>query len=89
MLKTNFSRQAEKFQERLPPKHRRQIATKIIELSNNPQPPDSIQLKGHPYRRADVGEYRIVYLALPAILEIRLIGKRNDSVIYKQLQRLR
>ena len=74
MLKTDFSRQAEKFQERLPPKHRRQIATKIIELSNNPQPSDSIQLKGYPYRRVDVGEYRIVYLILPEALEIRLIG---------------
>ena len=45
---------------KLPPKHRRQIAEKIVSLRHEPLPPDSEQLKGLDYRRADIGEYRVI-----------------------------
>ncbi len=95
MLKVNFSRQAAKFIKKLSAKHARQIATKITELRSNPYPQDSIKLKGYPYYRTDSGEYRIIYQVEAgyqvegSVLEILLIGKRNDDEVYKQLRRQR
>jgi len=37
------------------------------------------------FLRADVGEFRIVYLVETDTIKIVLIGKRNDSEIYKML----
>ena len=45
----------------------------------NPEPHDSKKLKGYPYRRADIGEYRIVYRVEGDVLKITVAGKRNDS----------
>jgi mRNA interferase RelE/StbE len=88
MLKINLSRQAAKRLKRLPDKHAKQVATKITELLSNPYPQDSLRLKGYPYHRADIGEYRIVYYVEEQTLEILLIDKRNDDEVYKQLKRM-
>ena len=89
MLKIDISKRARKFLEKLPPKQARQLTTKILELRKSPEPPDSIKLKGYEhYRRADFGEYRIVYFVKDDVLMILLVGKRNDEEIYKQLKRL-
>jgi len=89
MLKIEISKRSAKFLSKLPPKQTRQLVTKIQELRSNPEPHDSQQLKGFaPLRRADVGEYRIVYVVEGDVLKIALVGKRNDDEIYKQLKRL-
>jgi mRNA interferase RelE/StbE len=90
MLKIDISKRAVKFIESLPAKQKKQITTKIIELSNNPEPQDSIQIKGFPqFRRTSVGEYRIIYkVDNKIILVIILVGRRNDDDVYKQLKRL-
>ena len=89
MLKIDIYKRAAKFLAKLPPKHARQLGTKIQELRSNPEPHDSIGLKGHaPYRRADFGEYRIVYFVETETLNVVLVGKRNDDEVYKQLKRL-
>ena len=88
MLKINLSRQAAKRLKRLPDKHAKQVATNITELLSNPYPQDSLRLKGYPYHRADIGEYRIVYYVEEQTLEILLIDKRNDDEVYKQLKRM-
>jgi len=90
MLKIDISKRAVKFIDSLPAKQKKQITTKIFELSNNPEPPDSIQVKGFPqFRRTSVGEYRIIYqVDNKIILVIVLVGRRNDDDIYKQLKRL-
>ena len=88
MLKINLSRQAAKRLKKLPDKHAKQVATKITELLSNPYPQDSLKLKGYPYYRADIGEYRIVYYIEEQTLEVLLIDKRNDDEIYKQLKRI-
>lgn len=89
MLKIEISKRAGKFLTKVPAKHGRQLATKIQELRNNSEPYDSQALKGNsPYRRADMGEYRIVYFVQEGTLRVDLIGKRNDDEIYKQLKRL-
>jgi mRNA interferase RelE/StbE len=88
MLRINLSKRAAKFPQRLPAKQQRQIAAKILALADDPAPPDSAALRGHPYRRADVGEYRIIYEVVGGELRILLIGRRNDAAIYKELRRL-
>jgi mRNA interferase RelE/StbE len=45
-------------------------------------------LKGYPFRRTDIGEYRIVYRIDGETVKIPLINKRNDDQVYKALKRL-
>jgi mRNA interferase RelE/StbE len=71
----------------LPPKPFRQIVAKIFELLNHPTPHDAQLLKGYPYYRADVGEYRVIYDFDADVVRIILIDKRNDDQVYKKLKR--
>ena len=89
MLKIEISKRAEKFLRKLPTKQGRQVATKIQSLRVDPRAPDSQLLKGQdPLRRADVGEYRIIYFVDDETLRVVLVGKRNDDEVYKRLRRL-
>lgn len=88
MPKADLSKAALRFLKRLPPKALRQISTKITELESNPRPPDCRPLRGYPYLRVDQGEYRIIYRVSGATLDVRLVGKRNDAEVYRQLGRM-
>lgn len=75
----------------LQPKIAAQIAKKVLSLNVDPLPADSKQLSGYPgYYRVDSGEYRIVYRFIPDkdLVEVILVGKRNDDDVYKKLTRL-
>ncbi|MEY2834192.1 MAG: hypothetical protein RLZZ574_3452 [Cyanobacteriota bacterium] len=75
----------------LQPKIAAQISTKVLSLNLDPFPADSKKLKGYDkYYRVDSGEYRIVYTynSTADLIEIILVGKRNDDEIYKKLERL-
>jgi mRNA interferase RelE/StbE len=85
--KLDLTHDALGFLKTLPPKQFRQVATKTFELMAEPEPPDSKTLTGYDYRRADIGEDRIVYRFDRECLYVALIGKRNDSDIYKRLSR--
>lgn len=88
MLEIDLSRQAAKFLDRVPPKHGKQLAAKLSGLQENPLPHDSKLLKGETdLRRADAGEYRIIYRVQEQTLQVYLIGKRNDDEIYRMLRR--
>ena len=87
MRKLDLTHDALGFLKTLPPKQFRQIVTTAFELMANPEPQDTKTLAGYEYRRADVGEYRIVYRFDRDFLYVALIGKRNDSDIYKRLKR--
>ncbi|MBF0457970.1 MAG: type II toxin-antitoxin system RelE/ParE family toxin [Nitrospirae bacterium] len=87
MFKLDFTNDAVAFLDRLDAKQFRQILKKVIELMKDPFPNDSKNLKGNQYKRVDAGEYRIIYLADDDILKIVTIGKRNDSEVYRRLQR--
>jgi mRNA interferase RelE/StbE len=89
MLRIDVGKRAAKFQARLPAKHRRQIAERILLLASAPDAPDTKALHGSPYRRADSGEYRIVYEIAAGVLRVVLIGKRNDNEVYRALDRIR
>jgi mRNA interferase RelE/StbE len=79
------------FLKGLQPKISAQIAKKVLTLNLDPLPSDSKGLKGYPgYYRVDSGEYRIVYRFDPDedLVEVILVGKRNDDDVYKKLERL-
>ncbi len=89
MLKIDISKRAQKVLRQLPPKHGRQLAAKILQLSNDPYPNDAKELKGHaPLWRATAGEYRIIYRVADDTLLIEIVSKRNDDEVYRQLRRL-
>lgn len=88
MLSLHLDDQAKRFISKRTPKHAGQISNKIAALCENPDPPDAKGLKGSEYHRADIGEYRILYHVFNGLLYVRLVGKRNDNEVYKQLERL-
>lgn len=79
------------FLQGLPPKIVAQIAKKILALNVEPLPADSKKLAGYSdLYRVSIGEYRIVYRFLldEDLVEVILVGKRNDDEVYKQLKRM-
>ncbi len=70
------------------PKHARQISARIEEMRLMPYPSDSKKLQGYDdFYRVDVGEMRIIYSITHEFLNVEIIGKRNDSEVYKLLKR--
>ena len=87
MLKLDLSNEAMRFIETLPGKQYKQVVGAMISLLKEPTPHDSRALVGYPYRRVDVGEYRIVYDVQDDRLRVLVVGKRNDDAVYKALKR--
>lgn len=85
MLKLQLSKKSIRFLDRLPPKQFRQVARKIFSLMADPNPADSKPLRGYPFKRADIGEYRIIYTVENDTLKVPLIGNRNDGAVYRKL----
>lgn len=89
MLKLQLSKRSQAFLMKIPPKHGQQIAKKILQLQYEPRQNDAKKLQGqnHIYR-VDSGEYRIIYDFNEELMEVLLIGKRNDSAVYREFMRL-
>lgn len=86
MLNLRISRDAKKFLDTLPPKQFRQVVQKVFALLADPRPHDTKELKGYPYLRSDIGEYRIIYdVQDNETLRLILVGKRNDDEVYRKL----
>lgn len=87
----DFSRDAGKFLELLPPKQYKQVGKKVISSSKDPVPNDSILMQGYSHRhRVDIGEYRIIYEISEnnsKIINILVIDKRNDDAAYNKAKR--
>jgi len=77
-----------KFLRTLDPRQFRQVVTALFHLLQDPEPHDSVSLSGFPFRRVDIGEYRIIYHVDGEVLRVPLIGKRNDDDVYRRLRRL-
>jgi mRNA interferase RelE/StbE len=71
----------------LPPKQYRQVVGAILDLLNDSRPHYSKQLSGSPYLRLAVGEYRVIYRDDEETVHVVLVGKRNDSEVYRALKR--
>jgi mRNA interferase RelE/StbE len=87
MRKLDYTANVLKFLGGLQAKQFRQVVSKILSLPKDPEPNDSQKLQGYPYRRAEIGEYRIVYRYDAECVYVAFVGKRNDDDIYKQLKR--
>ena len=85
MLKLLVSKKAQKFLDDLPPKQFRQIIKRVFVLLEDQRPHDSKELRGYPFLRNDVGEYRIIYDVQGDTLRLILVGKRNNAEVYRQL----
>jgi mRNA interferase RelE/StbE len=77
-----------KFLRTLDPRQFRQVVTALFRLLQDPEPHDSASLTGFPFRRVDIGEYRIIYHVDGEVLRVPLVGKRNDDDVYRRLRRL-
>ncbi|HOW77056.1 MAG TPA: type II toxin-antitoxin system RelE/ParE family toxin [Candidatus Competibacteraceae bacterium] len=87
MLRLNLTHDALSFLDTLSGKQYKQVVGSMFNLLKNPEPHDSSALRGYPYRRVDVGEYRIVYQAQEDELQVMVIGRRNDDAVYRKLAR--
>lgn len=86
MIRINFSKQVRKYLKKLPAKHAKQVARKIVEMRQQPFPNDVEKLIHSHYYRVDIGEYRLFYYMDDNILYLTVLGKRNDSELYKILK---
>ena len=90
MRQLDLKLKVKKFIESLPNKHQRQVKNAILALQENPLPHDSKKLIGYePYRRVDIGEYRIIYRydEVEENIMVVLVGKRNDDAVYRIAER--
>ncbi len=89
-MKLDTHRDALDFLDALEAKQFKQVARKMLGLMSEPLPPDSRALKGYEdLRRADVGEFRIIYRIKDDTVFIELIGRRNDDAVYRDISRRR
>jgi mRNA interferase RelE/StbE len=86
-MKINLSKQALKFLKSLGSKQQRQLSQKLISLSQEALPIDIKKIKGSDYLRTDSGEYRIVCNKADNVINIYVIGKRNDNEVYEIFNR--
>ena len=65
----------------------KQIKVKLLALSQEPQPQESLKMVGNPdYLRVRVGKYRIIYRYDDTMLYVVLIAKRE--IVYEEFARL-
>jgi len=91
-MNLKITKQALKACEKLDAKQYRQVVSAILSLMSNPEPHDSQPLKGasRGERRLDIGEYRVVYAVEESdVIEVLVVGKRNDDDVYKLWERIR
>jgi len=91
MIAIDLKPKAVKFIQLLPIKHQRQVKRHICALQDNPKPSDSKKLIGYSkYYRTDCGEYRVIhrYDSKKSLVTVVLVGKRNDSEVYRVAKRL-
>lgn len=72
----------------LPPKHAKQVFTKITQLMDDVRPNDSELLTGYKNCfRVTSGEYRVIYTFSPDDVRVLVVGPRNDDSVYKRFER--
>jgi mRNA interferase RelE/StbE len=90
-MNLKITKKAFKGFENLDAKQYRQVVSAILGLMTNPEPHDSESLRGacHGERRIDVGEYRVIYAVNDEVVEVLVVGKRNDDDVYKIWERMK
>ena len=88
MLKLELKKPAFDFISGLPAKQFRQLMLAVVCLMKTPYPNDAKKLKGYDFHRIDVGEYRVVYRVEGDVLQVPIVGKRNDDEAYRRLKQM-
>jgi mRNA interferase RelE/StbE len=90
-MNLKMSNQAKKACDALDAKQYRQVVSTLLGLLTNPEPHDSQPMRGatRGERRVDIGEYRIVYALVGDLVEVMVVGKRNDDEVYRIWERMR
>ncbi|SOE95155.1 mRNA interferase RelE/StbE [Burkholderia sp. D7] len=90
-MNLDMTKQALKVAKKLDAKQFRQVISAVLALMENPEPHDSQILKGasRGERRIDVGEYRVIYAVKDNLVEVLVIGQRNDDDVYKIWERMK
>lgn len=90
MHKLTMTKTAYKALSGLDAKQYKQVGKTVFNLLSDPEPHDSQPLKGaeNGERRVDAGEYRIIYSFSEDIVQVLVIGKRNDDEVYEIWKRM-
>lgn len=90
-MNLDMTKQALKAAKKLDAKQFRQVISAVLALMENPEPHDSQIRKGasRGERRIDVGEYRVIYAVKNNLVEVLVIGQRNDDDVYKIWERMK
>jgi mRNA interferase RelE/StbE len=67
----------------IPAKDANRIIRRISSLSENPFPPDAIQLKGREEWRIRQGDYRILYIVAEKIVTVFVVKVGHRKEIYR------
>lgn len=89
MIKLSVEEHVLKFLGRIDRKRAGQLALKMLSLTANLSLQDAEALRGSRSNclRADVGDYRIIYRLHGDVIQVVLIGRRNDDDVYKEMKR--
>lgn len=79
-----IKRSAAKELERLPPKDRLRVATRIQSLADDPRPPAAEKLSGQERYRIRQGDYRILYEIFDDLVLIIVVKSGNRSDVYRK-----
>jgi len=90
-MKLTMTKQALKAAKKLDAKQFRQVLSAVLGLIENSEPHDSQILRGasRGERRIDIGEYRVIYAVQDDVIEVLVIGARNDDDVYKIWERMK
>jgi mRNA interferase RelE/StbE len=89
MTPITYSKRAFKYVKELQPKQAKQILLGIAALSLDPMPQDCRQLSGYPgFFRLTLGEHRAIFERVDGIIEIKVIGARNDDDVYREFKKI-
>jgi len=88
MRQLKLYKRTPKFITKLPPKQQRQVAIAVQKLATEVTPHDAKKLQNSDWWRIDIGEYRAIYRWDDVAVHVVLVGKRNDSDVYRKLERM-
>lgn len=78
-----IKRSAAKELERLPPKDRLRVASRIQALAKDPRPPGAEKLSGQDRYRLRQGDYRILYQVFDAVVVVIVVKIGNRRDVYR------
>jgi mRNA interferase RelE/StbE len=75
---------AAKALDKITPPWRGRILAKILDLAEVPRPPGCIRLQGSTFWRIRVGDYRVIYEIVDALLLVTIVKVRHRSDVYRR-----